>query len=470
MASIYAYATITIIAAQGIDAHEGLYGVKGNISRRRQYPQEIFPVGGEKMIKRYFPRTESAWYSRGWTYQEGVFASRRVVFEGDSARWQCNEACWSEEIYPEKQTWHGQRPSANDEDTHQLFNLPFPNMDAYREMIQRFTRRRLTYPEDAVFALAGVTSVLSQTFEGGFLCGLPELFFDSAMLWQGRVKRKSTTSTSRGIPSWSWSGWSGEITSDFWDTRSYVKSSTNPGFNRRGGASYPSCQLYSILEWYSSDNVSIKERRPIANRAYAYRELSFDLEKTLPPGWTRHVLEREKLLDDKETTLLTPGHGEYYFTHNCDPFTHFWFPIPICESSAGPKIPPHHSYLCCKTQMAFISNFERRISEKGIPYIVLQTKSGDFIGALSLDEEALRDGVFRVISISRCVIKNRCPIGPPGWDDKDRPRATKVYEYYYVLWVDWDFERSCWCRKGLGHVIRDVWEQMDLDWVDITLG
>jgi hypothetical protein len=33
-------------------------------------------------------------------------------------------------------------------------------MDAYREMIQRFTQRRLTFAEDSIFALAGVTPKL----------------------------------------------------------------------------------------------------------------------------------------------------------------------------------------------------------------------------------------------------------------------------------------------------------------------
>ncbi|KAH6670195.1 heterokaryon incompatibility protein-domain-containing protein [Halenospora varia] len=468
MTSIYAYATVTIIAAQGNDADEGLRGVKGDVSKRRQHPQEIFTVGGEKMIKRYFPPATSAWYSRGWTYQEGVFASRRVVFEGESARWQCNEALWSEEIYPEKHA--GPKPF-DDEHQHHLFTAPFPNMDAYREMIWRFTQRRLTFAEDSIFALAGVTNVLSQTFEGGFLCGLPELFFDSALLWQGKVERKTMKFTSRGIPSWSWSGWSGVVRGDLWTARNYVKSSANPAFGARDSVSYPGYQLYPILQWYSSDNISTEERRPIANRAYAYRELSFDPEKTLPHGWTRHILEREKPLDDETITLLIPGQGKYYFTHICDPLTHFWFPIPICESSAEAKIPPHHSYICCKTQMAFISTYTRRISQGGTPYIVLQTESGSFIGALHLDEEAsINRGVYSLISTSRCVRLNRCPIGPPGWDDKDRPRATTLYEYYYVLWVDWDSEHSYWCRKGLGHVIRDVWEQMDLNWVDITLG
>jgi hypothetical protein len=50
-------------------------------------------------------------------------------------------------------------------------------------MTSDYHRRLLTYDGDTLFALAGATSALSQTFRGGFLCGLPELFFDNAMLW-----------------------------------------------------------------------------------------------------------------------------------------------------------------------------------------------------------------------------------------------------------------------------------------------
>lgn len=41
-----------------------------------------------------------------------------------------------------------------------------------------------TYPEDILDAFAGLTSVLSLTFDGGFICGLLQMFFDPALLWQ----------------------------------------------------------------------------------------------------------------------------------------------------------------------------------------------------------------------------------------------------------------------------------------------
>jgi hypothetical protein len=74
MASIYAHATVTIIAAQGNDADIGLCGVLRQGSSPRKCRQEVFTVGDEKVIHRIFGYTSpreynpGSWYSRGWTY------------------------------------------------------------------------------------------------------------------------------------------------------------------------------------------------------------------------------------------------------------------------------------------------------------------------------------------------------------------------------------------------------------------
>jgi hypothetical protein len=62
----------------------------------------------------------------------------------------------------------------------------------------------------SLFASAGITRALSHVFEGGVLCSLPELFFDSALLWTffGRPNRETLPPNTPGIPSWSWAGWS----------------------------------------------------------------------------------------------------------------------------------------------------------------------------------------------------------------------------------------------------------------------
>jgi hypothetical protein len=47
-----------------------------------------------------------------------------------------------------------------------------------------YNMRQLTYPDDELAAFSGVLSTLSRTFTGGFVWGLPQMFFDVALLWQ----------------------------------------------------------------------------------------------------------------------------------------------------------------------------------------------------------------------------------------------------------------------------------------------
>jgi hypothetical protein len=155
---------------------------------------------------------------------------------------------------------------------HNLFAQPFPDMVSYGYMASAYNRRQLTYDGDTLFTFAGVTSALSQTFEGGFLCGLAELFFDNAILWNssGEPKRKRIPSSTRGIPTWSWSGWS-ENSGDNppeWDSKcEYIRTSTNPSYPM-GCEVVPDHHLTPTLQWYSSDNPSGEGRRPIASRGY----------------------------------------------------------------------------------------------------------------------------------------------------------------------------------------------------------
>lgn len=207
MASIYAHATVTIIAAQGGDADSGLRGVARYGSKPQRTHQDVFSVGSEKVVNRIFDfrytrkwKLEN-WYSRGWTYQEDLFSGRRLVFEIDSVRWECFRCALVEDMLTD-QWGRGKRDQS-------LFTPFSPNVSKYQEIALKYHGRQLTYGGDTLFALAGVTTALSQTFQGGFLCGLAELFFDHAILWtlQGTPKRNKLPLSTRGIPTWSWSGW-----------------------------------------------------------------------------------------------------------------------------------------------------------------------------------------------------------------------------------------------------------------------
>jgi hypothetical protein len=69
-------------------------------------------------------------------------------------------------------------------------------------MVNMFNQHQLTYEEDCLSAFSGLASAMSLSFVGGFLCGLPELFFDIALLWQpaGELRRRRNTENEAVFP------------------------------------------------------------------------------------------------------------------------------------------------------------------------------------------------------------------------------------------------------------------------------
>ncbi|KAI8200211.1 Nitrogen assimilation transcription factor nit-4 [Colletotrichum sp. SAR 10_76] len=78
---IYRQASFTIIAAAGSDSTFGLPGV----SIRRRQTQAHANVGGRLLVSALEPFTHSSksikWNTRAWTYQEGVFSVRQLIFD-----------------------------------------------------------------------------------------------------------------------------------------------------------------------------------------------------------------------------------------------------------------------------------------------------------------------------------------------------------------------------------------------------
>ncbi len=56
-------------------------------------------------------------------------------------------------------------------------------MNEYQTAVLEYTERHLTSDEDTLAAFAGISTVLGYTFTDGLHLGLPEIFFDEALLW-----------------------------------------------------------------------------------------------------------------------------------------------------------------------------------------------------------------------------------------------------------------------------------------------
>jgi hypothetical protein len=74
-----------------------------------------------------------------------------------------------------------------------LFSRAFPGFYGYRELVRESNQKRLGRPEDALEPFADIISALSRIFDGGFLPGLPEMFFDVVLRQpQQELKRISS--------------------------------------------------------------------------------------------------------------------------------------------------------------------------------------------------------------------------------------------------------------------------------------
>lgn len=90
-----------------------------------------------------------------------------------------------------------------------------PDMDSVFRLIRSSNDLDFSYPEDALTAFAGIMTAVGRSCDGGFISGLPALYFNLALLWNAsgisrrRVSRNSTRNSC--LPSWSWAGWESGI-------------------------------------------------------------------------------------------------------------------------------------------------------------------------------------------------------------------------------------------------------------------
>ncbi|KAK4442129.1 heterokaryon incompatibility protein-domain-containing protein [Podospora aff. communis PSN243] len=90
MGAVYDKAYFTVVAATGWDANEGLKGLRG-ISSRRQLATNFADD-----LHKYLNPENMIWFSRGWTFQEGLFSRRMLMFCGQTAIWKCIDGALDE--------------------------------------------------------------------------------------------------------------------------------------------------------------------------------------------------------------------------------------------------------------------------------------------------------------------------------------------------------------------------------------
>lgn len=293
---VYSKAFATIVALHGTDADAGLPGVRPRTRPPQKVETLIIKAGSEDLdyesendgavntdnVEITLVATSPAlhlsleaswWDSRGWTFQERLLSRRCLYFSENYVYFQCGQRdlilseCGINERILNDRDYSAREPKVSITTTldNPLSELGMSLIDrtaeqkrvatfkAYSSLVDKYTRRQLTYDSDIVNAFMGTFKAL-EPFQGQVLCGLPLLMLDLALLWTpcGRTPRRgldldlmraqaeeqgrpllnqllptnrgsvltvygpSTTSSfdksvDRRFPSWSWVGWKGAV-------------------------------------------------------------------------------------------------------------------------------------------------------------------------------------------------------------------------------------------------------------------
>jgi len=249
MDAVYGSADLTIIAACGQDCHYGLPGINGT----PRTPQLNVKAGKFNVFSTMgHPRhhvQDSKWADRGWTLQEACLSTRRLVFTDSQLYFECNTMHCSESILPNLAMMHdlnGRPPSyffqsrilCIDDGGPRGFFLQSKEsgqQQQYLNLVERYTKRTLTFEGDRPKAFAGILKYFEKKsfFE---LWGVPygpgnptliQKHFINGLIWaherplgQARDSKVDEGSSidmtlvlpdGASIPSWSWMGWRGAI-------------------------------------------------------------------------------------------------------------------------------------------------------------------------------------------------------------------------------------------------------------------
>ena len=212
MDSIYISAELTLIAAAGDDPSFGLPGV----SKKRKMRYRDATVGD--VCVSYIPPTvhraitQSRWFTRGWTFQEGYLARRRLYFTDSAVLFVCNQT----------QEYEGFQRCVSESEAYLLNGTLNPHAIGARsasglsevmQLIEQYSARGLSYDHDALNAIFGVLNYhRAMVPPVDTLWGIP---YQIVPVGQHIICINWThnrTATRRlGYPSWSPLGWDGSV-------------------------------------------------------------------------------------------------------------------------------------------------------------------------------------------------------------------------------------------------------------------
>lgn len=536
MGSIYACAKLTIVSADG-DAWDGLHGIR-NVSQPRTLPNIFSWLNGTKLVIRdlpalsashssYEPGSTSEYFRRGWTFQEYFLSPRRLIFGKRQIHWSCACAMFHEDRPDEKRHLDDSTP------WHSL-GVPnilsgIPDFDELERLLNECHMRHFTRPEDALPGITGLLNLLKQSFKGGFLCGLPQMRFEAALMWhcalganilsgdnvktflEARKHSMSHGSALPGaiLPSWSWVSWRGNNLRLLDEEEDYQLPKRL--IDAKLGSKYITAP---ITTWYSHDTPFSNNKRRIDSfsdcKNYS-RSPEF-----VAQGWieescdlTKHFEDSANIASEEDKRVIA---HKYVYHHPGLPNKLFWRPFSIPTFEQHDEHADAHElqqcqYISCRAQRRWFH--ARRLTAKDMfgtsfakpEYVFDVSFDAQIIVVDDLDRTCgwlqtsseptaseFRDASYGSLGLGSSLQVSDDPnptVGNPLprrkvelvavchrkksfiSGVKDLLEKTRK-EFYGVLWVEWD-DRVAY-RMGCGYIEKGVWDQSGTEEVDLVLG
>lgn len=214
MEAIYSRADLVIVAACGDSMQSGLPGVHSEFPREQyQISNDIFGFTMANRFHRFKRATTSAWADRGWTNQEAVLARRKLYFTEAELWFECSGSLERENVLSFRPNAHSLGNNLRARRLGEV-RLLVDDYDQYRQHVEQYSRRILTYPSDVYNAFRGIQDSFYAEYD--VLFGLPESDFSRALLWYPNhwrgVQERQCNDRAMTLPSWSWASLTGAVT------------------------------------------------------------------------------------------------------------------------------------------------------------------------------------------------------------------------------------------------------------------
>lgn len=241
MGLVYALAAFTIVGGSGGNAESGLPGVGAS---SRHISQQVLTLESKTLLEvvtgddYYSGLNSSDWITRAWTLQEKLLSKKLLIFTQQQVYWSCWNATWLEEIVledvysvdfqhqplnvgPERGSFSELGDDEEKSNSIQFSDRqPVNCSDLYRQFVNAYQERKLSYKADILNAFSGLCQALSAVDGEQYHWGLPTSRFNESLCWwiRGGGSPNHASYLHDGpqlspvrFPSWSWAAWHGSL-------------------------------------------------------------------------------------------------------------------------------------------------------------------------------------------------------------------------------------------------------------------